>query len=67
IFFAPSQKFKILIIPNLLSLGKLYNLGFANKRDGHKVYAKSMFHRFFSHHLKNLKYYPFLTYYSKGS
>ncbi|URE01106.1 hypothetical protein MUK42_20896, partial [Musa troglodytarum] len=25
-FFTPSQKFKILIIPNLLGLGKFYNL-----------------------------------------
>ncbi|URE45231.1 hypothetical protein MUK42_31699, partial [Musa troglodytarum] len=56
VFFAPSQKFKILTIPNLLGLGKLYNLGFAKKRDGHKVCAMSMFDRFFLHHLKNLKY-----------
>ncbi|URE45999.1 hypothetical protein MUK42_23700, partial [Musa troglodytarum] len=31
IFFAPSRKFKILTIPNLLGLGKLNNLGFTKK------------------------------------
>ncbi|URE42263.1 hypothetical protein MUK42_23703, partial [Musa troglodytarum] len=56
IFFAPYQKFKILTIPNLLGLGKLNNLGFAKKCDGHKVCPKSMFDQFFLHHLKNSKY-----------
>ncbi|URD86035.1 hypothetical protein MUK42_24774, partial [Musa troglodytarum] len=56
IFFAPSQKFKILTIPNLLGLGKLYNLIFTKKRDNHKVCAKSMFDRFFTQHLVNSKY-----------
>ncbi|URE42262.1 hypothetical protein MUK42_23703, partial [Musa troglodytarum] len=57
IFFAPSQKFKILTIPNLLGLGKLYNLGYAKKRDGHKVCTKSKFDQFFfSYHLDNSKY-----------
>ncbi|URE47737.1 hypothetical protein MUK42_33242, partial [Musa troglodytarum] len=56
VFFALSRKFKILIIPNLLCLGKLNNLGFTKKYDGHKVCTKSMFDRFFSHHLENLKY-----------
>ncbi|URD85725.1 hypothetical protein MUK42_24786, partial [Musa troglodytarum] len=31
VFCTPSQKFKILIIPNLLGLGKLYNLVFTKK------------------------------------
>ncbi|URD88817.1 hypothetical protein MUK42_14256, partial [Musa troglodytarum] len=56
VFCTPAQKFKILIIPNLLGIGKLYNLGFAKKHDGHKVYAKSMFDRFFVHRLENSKY-----------
>ncbi|URD88415.1 hypothetical protein MUK42_25729 [Musa troglodytarum] len=30
-FFSQSQIFKILIISNLLDLGKLYNIGFAKK------------------------------------
>ncbi|URD90324.1 hypothetical protein MUK42_24785 [Musa troglodytarum] len=51
-----SQKLKILTIPNLLSLGKLYKLSFAKKYDGHKIGAKSMFDRLFTHHLKNSKY-----------
>ncbi|URE12170.1 hypothetical protein MUK42_14373, partial [Musa troglodytarum] len=53
IFCAPSQKFKILTIPNLFGLGKFYNLGYYKKRDDHKVCAKSMFDRFFLHHVKN--------------
>ncbi|URE49587.1 hypothetical protein MUK42_32443, partial [Musa troglodytarum] len=56
VFCAPSRKFKILTIPNLLGLGKLYNLGFAKKHDGHKVCTKLMLDQFFVHHLKNLKY-----------
>ncbi|URE44022.1 hypothetical protein MUK42_32224, partial [Musa troglodytarum] len=64
-FFAPSQKFKILTIPNVLGLGKLNKLGFAKKHDGHKVYAMSMFDRFFSHQLENSKYRQFQI--SKGS
>ncbi|URE49588.1 hypothetical protein MUK42_32443, partial [Musa troglodytarum] len=47
VFCAPSRKFKILTIPNLLGLGKLYNQGFTKKRDGHKIYAKSIFDQFF--------------------
>ncbi|URE03357.1 hypothetical protein MUK42_34195 [Musa troglodytarum] len=31
IFCIPSQKFKILTIPNLLCFEKLYNFGFAKK------------------------------------
>ncbi|URD90338.1 hypothetical protein MUK42_31168, partial [Musa troglodytarum] len=56
VFFTPSQKFKILTIPNLLGLGKLYNFGFTKKLNGHKVFTKTIFDRFFWHHLKNLKY-----------
>ncbi|CAL9070999.1 unnamed protein product, partial [Musa textilis] len=42
-FFVPSRKFKILTIPNLLGQGNLYKLGFAKKRDSHKVCEKLMF------------------------
>ncbi|URD72961.1 hypothetical protein MUK42_33769, partial [Musa troglodytarum] len=56
IFFTPSRKFKILTIPNLLGIGKWYNLSFTKKHDDHKVCAKSMFDRFFLHHLANSKY-----------
>ncbi|URE43641.1 hypothetical protein MUK42_33146 [Musa troglodytarum] len=56
VFLAPSKKFKILTIPNLLDLGKWNNLGFTKKCDGHKVCTKSKFDRFFSHHLENSKY-----------
>ncbi|URD90042.1 hypothetical protein MUK42_31140, partial [Musa troglodytarum] len=55
-FCAPSHKLKILTIPNLLILGKLYNLVFVKNRDGHKVYTKSMFDRFFAHYLENSKF-----------
>ncbi|URD85082.1 hypothetical protein MUK42_30753, partial [Musa troglodytarum] len=56
VFCASSRKFKILTIPNLLGLGKLYNLDFVKKRDGHKVCVKFMFNQFFVHRIKNLKY-----------
>ncbi|RZR90602.1 hypothetical protein BHM03_00018512, partial [Ensete ventricosum] len=66
IFCAPSRKFKILAIPNVLAHGKSYNLGFVKKRDGHKhctkSRAKSNFDRFFVHHLGNSKYWPFPMY-----
>ncbi|RRT68475.1 hypothetical protein B296_00032794 [Ensete ventricosum] len=39
IFPAPSQKFKILAIPNVLSHGKSYELGFVKKHDRHKLYG----------------------------
>ncbi|RZS29049.1 hypothetical protein BHM03_00062717, partial [Ensete ventricosum] len=69
IFRAPSQKFKILAIPNVLAHGKSYELGFAKKRDGHKFCTKSRaelsFDRLFVHHLRNSKYWPFLTYYPR--
>ncbi|RZS29077.1 hypothetical protein BHM03_00062752, partial [Ensete ventricosum] len=63
---APSQKFKILAIPNVLARGKSYEHGFTIKYDGHKLcsksHAESSYDRFFVHHLKNSKYWPFLTY-----
>ncbi|RRT39691.1 hypothetical protein B296_00044696 [Ensete ventricosum] len=66
VFHAPSQKFKILAIPNLLAHGKSYDHGFVKKRDGHKVCAKSRsnssFDRFFLHLLRNSKYRQFRTY-----
>ncbi|RWW37892.1 hypothetical protein BHE74_00056933 [Ensete ventricosum] len=48
-------------IPNILALEKSYEHGFAKKRDGHKLCAKSSFDQFFMHHLKILKYWPFPT------
>ncbi|RWV90317.1 hypothetical protein BHE74_00049679 [Ensete ventricosum] len=62
VFCGPSQKFKILPIPNVLSHSKLYEHGFMKKHDVHKLCVKSRFYRFFALHLKNSKYYPFLTY-----
>ncbi|RRT31229.1 hypothetical protein B296_00056043 [Ensete ventricosum] len=60
IFRAPSQKFKILVIPILLNHGKSYKHGFMKKYDGHKLCAKSLaessFDWFFVHRLKNSKY-----------
>ncbi|RRT62212.1 hypothetical protein B296_00010220, partial [Ensete ventricosum] len=60
IFLAPSQKFKILVIPNVLAHGKSYEYGFMKKCDGHKLCAKSCakssFDQFFVHHLRNSKY-----------
>ncbi|RWW59750.1 hypothetical protein BHE74_00033287 [Ensete ventricosum] len=54
-FCAPSQKFKILAIPNVLAYGKLSEHGFTKKPDGHKLCAKSRvnssFDQFFMHHL----------------
>ncbi|RRT73072.1 hypothetical protein B296_00020368, partial [Ensete ventricosum] len=63
IFCAPSRKFKILAIPNILAYEKSYEHIFVKKPDGHKLCAKSRakssFDRFFMHHLKNSKYWPF--------
>ncbi|RWV96358.1 hypothetical protein GW17_00040943 [Ensete ventricosum] len=60
VFHAPSQKLKILAIPNVLAHGKSYELGFMKKYDGHKLCvksrSKSTFDRFFVHHLGNSKY-----------
>ncbi|RRT31676.1 hypothetical protein B296_00054676 [Ensete ventricosum] len=53
LFHAPSQKFKVLAIPEVLALGKSYEHGFMKKRDGHKLCAESSFDRFFVHHLGN--------------
>ncbi|RRT81767.1 hypothetical protein B296_00012073 [Ensete ventricosum] len=48
-----------------------YEHGFAKKCNGHKLCAmsrvESSFDRFFMHHLKNSKYWPFPTYLSMGS
>ncbi|RWW76982.1 hypothetical protein BHE74_00014882 [Ensete ventricosum] len=62
IFRAPSRKFKILAIPNVLGNGTSYENGFAKKYDGHKLYAKSSFDWFFLLHLKNSQYWPFPMY-----
>ncbi|RRT40361.1 hypothetical protein B296_00030002, partial [Ensete ventricosum] len=62
IFHAPSQKFKILAVPNVLAHGKSYEQGFMKKHDDHKLYAKSSFDQFFVHRLENSKYWPFPTY-----
>ncbi|RWW75700.1 hypothetical protein BHE74_00016244 [Ensete ventricosum] len=62
VFHAPSRKFKILAIPNVLAHGKSYEHGFLKKQDGHKLCAKSCFDRFFAHRLRNSKYLPFPTY-----
>ncbi|RRT80820.1 hypothetical protein B296_00007406, partial [Ensete ventricosum] len=55
IFHAPSRKFKILAIPNVLGHGKSYEHGFMKKRDSHKLCTKSCFYRVFVHHLENSK------------
>ncbi|RWW87928.1 hypothetical protein BHE74_00003213 [Ensete ventricosum] len=51
IFRASSQKFKILAIPNVLTHGKSYKHSFTKKCNGHKLYAKSSFDRFFVHRI----------------
>ncbi|RRT48870.1 hypothetical protein B296_00050078 [Ensete ventricosum] len=64
IFCAPSPKFKILAIRNVLAHGKYttksYEHDFAKKCDGHKLCrksrAKSSFDRIFAHRLRNSKY-----------
>ncbi|RRT44967.1 hypothetical protein B296_00039016, partial [Ensete ventricosum] len=62
VFHAPSWKFKILAIPNVLAIRKSYKQGFATKHDGHKLCTKSYLDHFFVHRLKNSKYWPFPTY-----
>ncbi|RZS19811.1 hypothetical protein BHM03_00052251, partial [Ensete ventricosum] len=61
----PSQKFKILAIPDVLAHGKSYKHSFVKKHDGHKLCAKSRaessFDRFFVHRLRNSKYWSFPT------
>ncbi|RRT40428.1 hypothetical protein B296_00044177 [Ensete ventricosum] len=49
-------------IPNVLAKWKSYKHGFTKKHDGHKLFAKSSFDRFFVHRLKNSKFRPFPTY-----
>ncbi|RWW76126.1 hypothetical protein BHE74_00015804 [Ensete ventricosum] len=62
VFHAPSRKFKILVIPNLLAHWKSYEHGFVKKYGGHKLCAKSRFDRFYAHHLGNSKYWSFPKY-----
>ncbi|RWV80691.1 hypothetical protein GW17_00057996, partial [Ensete ventricosum] len=56
VFHAPSRKFKILVIPDVLAHGKSYEHGFMKKRVGHKLCAESSFDRFFVHRLENSKF-----------
>ncbi|RWW35246.1 hypothetical protein BHE74_00059841 [Ensete ventricosum] len=46
VFHAPSQKIKILAIPNILAHGKSYEHCFRKKCNGHKVCTKSYEHCF---------------------
>ncbi|RRT33050.1 hypothetical protein B296_00058954 [Ensete ventricosum] len=66
VFRAPSRKFKIPAIPNVLAHGKSYEHGFVKKCDGHNACAKShwnaSFNQFFLHRLRNSKYKRFPTY-----
>ncbi|RWW24533.1 hypothetical protein GW17_00011170, partial [Ensete ventricosum] len=66
IFHAPSRKFKILAIPNVLAHGKTYKHDFVKKHDGHNVCTKSRgkssFDLFFVHHLESSKDWPFPMY-----
>ncbi|RWW08475.1 hypothetical protein GW17_00028083, partial [Ensete ventricosum] len=66
IFHVLSRKFIILAIPNVLYHGKSYERGFMKKYDDYKLCAmscaKSSFDRFFVHHLRYSKYWPFPTY-----
>ncbi|RZS17561.1 hypothetical protein BHM03_00049707 [Ensete ventricosum] len=66
VFHAPSRKFKIQAIPDVLARGKPYEYGVAIKRDGHKLCAVSRaetsFNRFFVHRLRNSKYWPIPSY-----
>ncbi|RRT71521.1 hypothetical protein B296_00017898 [Ensete ventricosum] len=61
-FYAPSWKFKILAIPNVLGHGKSYEHGFEKKYDGRKLCAKSSFNQFFVDRLRNSKFKPFSMY-----
>ncbi|RWW01587.1 hypothetical protein GW17_00035365, partial [Ensete ventricosum] len=64
IFHAPSQKFKILVIPNILAHGNSYEYCFIKICDDHKLYTKSraklIFDRFFVHCFENSKDRPFM-------
>ncbi|RRT43884.1 hypothetical protein B296_00037886 [Ensete ventricosum] len=65
-FHAPSQKFKIQTITNVLAHGKSYKHDFVKKCDGHKLRAKSRakssFNQFFVHRLRNSKHWQFSMY-----
>ncbi|RWW83734.1 hypothetical protein BHE74_00007746 [Ensete ventricosum] len=41
VFRASSRKFKLLVIPNVLALGKSYEHGFMKKHTDHKLYIES--------------------------
>ncbi|RRT38752.1 hypothetical protein B296_00039517, partial [Ensete ventricosum] len=62
-FRAPSRKFKILAIPNVVAHGKSNEQGFMKKHNVHKLCAmshgKSSFDRVFVHYLRNSKCWPF--------
>ncbi|RRT31183.1 hypothetical protein B296_00057741, partial [Ensete ventricosum] len=62
VFRAPSRKFKILAIHDVLPQGKSCEHGFMKKHDGHKLCAESSFDRFFVHHHENSKYWSFPSY-----
>ncbi|RZS19204.1 hypothetical protein BHM03_00051567, partial [Ensete ventricosum] len=66
VFRAPSQKFKILVITDVLAHGKSYEHGCMKKRDNHKLCTKSCSERsfdwFFMHRLRNSKYWQFPMY-----
>ncbi|RWV80696.1 hypothetical protein GW17_00057988 [Ensete ventricosum] len=63
---APSRKFKILAIPNVLAHWKSYEHGFTKKLDGHKLCSKSSrklsFDWYFMPRLRNSKHRPFSVY-----
>ncbi|RRT32812.1 hypothetical protein B296_00055992, partial [Ensete ventricosum] len=59
---APSRKFKILAIHDVLALGKSNEHGFTKKCDGHKLCAESSFDRIFVHRLGNSIYWTFSSY-----
>ncbi|RWV77319.1 hypothetical protein GW17_00061871, partial [Ensete ventricosum] len=66
VFYALSQKFKILAILNILAHGKSYEHGFMKKYNGHELCprsrAKSSFDRFFMQCLGNSKYWTITMY-----
>ncbi|RRT63973.1 hypothetical protein B296_00035458 [Ensete ventricosum] len=66
-FCAPSQKFKILAIPNVLGHGKSYEYGSTKKHDDHTLCTKSSFNRFFVYCLRNSKFKSSPTYLPLGS
>ncbi|RRT35681.1 hypothetical protein B296_00038008 [Ensete ventricosum] len=63
VFLAPSRKFKILAIPNVLAHGKSYEYGFMKKYDDHKLCAKSSVNQY----IGNSKYWLFLMYLPMGT